>query len=99
MKRKPSVRATRRQSSGSGRGQKEPPFRWMYYRAVREAYFEVCTELRQAQARIRELEAQLSKRKVLRRSKREEFSLEKPSPYDLDSSVARFIHGSKDSLP
>ena len=69
MKRKPSVRATRRQSSGSDRGRKEPSFRWAYYMAVLEAYSEVCRELQQAQARIRELEAQLSKRSVRRRSK------------------------------
>ena len=69
MKRKPSVRATRRQSSGSGRGRKERTVPWDAFLEVAEAWFEEGMELLQAQERIRELEAQLSKRKVLRRSK------------------------------
>ena len=66
---KPSVRATRRQSSGSGRGQTEPLVQWRYYKAALLAYSAEYKKLLQAQARIRELEAQLSRRSVRQRSK------------------------------
>ena len=70
MKRKPSVRATRRQSSGSDRGRKERTVPWDAFLEVAEAWFEEGMELLQAQERIRELEAQLSKRKGARKVKR-----------------------------
>lgn len=69
MKRKPSVRATRRQSSGSGRDPIEPlvPRGWLISVMMEE--FEIYMQLELAQARILELEAQLSKKPVVRRSK------------------------------
>ena len=69
MKRKPSVRATRRQSSGSDHGRIERELMNLTILMAEAAWWAERKKLTLAQARIQELEAKLSKRKVLRRSK------------------------------
>ena len=64
---KHSVRATRRQSSGSGRGRQEVTVPLWLWKLVAAAWHEAYTTPLPEPARIRELEAQLSKRKGTKR--------------------------------